>query len=63
MNETWKNPTEATYMEDTIYVEKERKKGKKERRKTCKHPYMRTEKKRNEKGNIRSSLHPNTLPK
>jgi hypothetical protein len=34
MNETWKNPTEATYMQDTIYVEKDRKKGKKERRKT-----------------------------
>jgi hypothetical protein len=33
MNETWKNPTEATYMENTIYVEKDRKKGKKERRK------------------------------
>ncbi len=33
MNETWKNPTEATYMEDTIYVEKDRKKGKKERKK------------------------------
>jgi hypothetical protein len=30
MNETWKNPTEATYMENTIYVEKDRKKGKKE---------------------------------
>jgi hypothetical protein len=30
-------------MEDTIYVEKDRKKGKKERRKTWKHPYMRTE--------------------
>jgi hypothetical protein len=27
---------------DTIYVEKDRKKGKKERRKTWKHPYMRT---------------------
>jgi len=26
INETWENPTEATYMEDTIYVEKERKK-------------------------------------
>jgi hypothetical protein len=38
-------------MEDTIYVEKDRKKGKKERkkerRKTWTHPYMRTEKKRN----------------
>jgi hypothetical protein len=33
MNETWKNPTETTYMENTIYVEKDRKKGKKERRK------------------------------
>jgi hypothetical protein len=40
MNETWKNPTEATYMEDTIYIEKDRKK---ERRKTWKHPYMRKE--------------------
>jgi hypothetical protein len=49
MNETWKNPTEATYMENTIYVEKDRKKGKKERRKTWKHPHTRTEKKRNEK--------------
>jgi len=49
MNKTWKNPTEATNMEDTIYVEKDRKKGKSERRKTWKHPNMRTEKKRNEK--------------
>jgi hypothetical protein len=29
MNKTWKNPTEATYMEDNIYVEKDRKKEEK----------------------------------
>ncbi len=55
MNETWKNPTEATHMEDTIYVEKDRKKEKEKQHRDI-HIY---EKRKEKKRNIRSSIYPN----
>jgi hypothetical protein len=45
MNETWKNPTEATYMVSSIYVEKDRKKEKEKQHRDI-HIYEKTKEKK-----------------